>query len=185
MDQGIAALIAAGFGLVGAVVGGIAAVWGVKVGAERSAQATRQQVQDQAAAEHDHWLRQQRLEAYQNFQDTYGELVRLTALDGDEDLSAAAESARVLFRWSSRIDILGPPNVAELADRVTSALTIRLTAAIAMHRMNSGVDGEPAPEYARTITDLYEESAGLTDSWTMHQALFVEAAQKVMRSNDS
>lgn len=109
MDQGIAALIAAGFGLVGAGVGGLAAVWGAKVGAERSAQATRQQVQDQAVAEHDHWLRQQRLEAYQNFQDTYGELARLVALGEGEDLSAASESTRVLSRWSSRIDILGPP----------------------------------------------------------------------------
>ncbi|MCT9011627.1 hypothetical protein [Streptomyces rhizosphaerihabitans] len=185
MDEGIAALIAAGFGLVGAGVGGIAAAWGAKVGAERSAQATRQQVQDQAAAEHDLWLRQQRLDAYQNFQDTYGELARLISLGESEDLSAASDSARVMARWSARIDILGPPDVAELADRVVSALMTRLAAAHAVNRVDSNVDGDPGPEYVRMITQLYEESGVLPDAWSRFHSAFVEAAQQVMRSSGS
>ncbi|WP_143589876.1 hypothetical protein [Streptomyces africanus] len=64
MDQGLAAIIAAGFGLVGAAAGGAAAVWGAKVGAEKTAAASRQQAAAQAAFERDHWLRQQRLELF-------------------------------------------------------------------------------------------------------------------------
>lgn len=60
----------------------------------------------------------------------------------------------------------------------------RLAAVAAMHRMNSGIDGAPDPEYARMITELYEGSASLSDAWVMYQSMFVEAAQQVMRSND-
>ncbi|WP_406101037.1 hypothetical protein [Streptomyces canus] len=67
MDQGLAAIIAAGFGLVGAAAGGAAAVWGAKVGAEKTAAASRQQAAAQAAFERDHWLRQQRLELFGRF----------------------------------------------------------------------------------------------------------------------
>ncbi|MEV8334302.1 hypothetical protein [Streptomyces niveus] len=67
MDEGTAALIAAIAGMVGALggaaVGGIAAVRGARLGAEKSAEATRQQVKDQAVVEHLHWLRQERREA--------------------------------------------------------------------------------------------------------------------------
>ncbi|MGW3569072.1 hypothetical protein ACWDSL_35320 [Streptomyces sp. NPDC000941] len=57
MDQGIAAVIAAGFGLIGAAIGGGAAIWGAKVGAENAAAA-------QARHEHMHWLRQHRLDLF-------------------------------------------------------------------------------------------------------------------------
>ncbi|MGW2087002.1 hypothetical protein [Streptomyces sp. NPDC001880] len=67
MDQGLVALITAGVGLVGAIsgaaVGGIAAARGARLGAETTARATARQVHDQAAINHDHWLRGQRLES--------------------------------------------------------------------------------------------------------------------------
>ncbi|WP_406429841.1 hypothetical protein OHA59_30350 [Streptomyces sp. NBC_01589] len=185
MDQGIAALVAAGFGLAGTAVGGAAAVWGAKMGAERSAQAVKQQVQDQAAAEHAHWLRQQRSEAYEQFEDTYNEVARLVALGEEQDVSQAAELIRTLHRWQARIEILGPVAVAESADGVLSVLMMRLAALTALHRMNSGADGTPDEDYARTINDLVDDSQFLPDRWREYHLDFVAAAQAVMGSHQS
>ncbi|MBQ1157584.1 hypothetical protein KBZ21_05290 [Streptomyces sp. A73] len=93
MDQGWAALAAGAFGLVGAVVGGAAAVWGSKIGAEKTANATRQQVVDQARASHGQWLKQQRLEAVISFMATWDELVtavgQLTFCITKEDMTSS------------------------------------------------------------------------------------------------
>ncbi|GAA0680271.1 hypothetical protein GCM10009536_08390 [Streptomyces thermocarboxydus] len=66
MDEGVVALVAAGVGLVGAIggaaIGGFAAARGTRLGAETAAQATVRQVHDQSIAEHEHWLRERRLE---------------------------------------------------------------------------------------------------------------------------
>nr|BFD83064.1 hypothetical protein StreXyl84_24650 [Streptomyces sp. Xyl84] len=183
MDQGIAALIAAGVGLLGAVVGGAAAVWGAKIGAERSARAVRQQVQDQAAAEHAHWLRQQRSEAYEQFEDAYNEVARRVELGEEEDVTQAVELIRTLYRWQARIEILGPPAVAESAEGVLSVLGMRLAALAAMHRMNSGADGVPEADYVRMINGLVEESELLPDRWRDYHRDFVAAAQQVMGSH--
>ncbi|MDF3141688.1 MULTISPECIES: hypothetical protein [unclassified Streptomyces] len=183
MDQEIAALIAAGFGLLGAVVGGAAAVWGAKIGAERSAHAVKQQVQDQAAAEHAHWLRQQRSEAYEQFEDAYNEVSRLVELGEEQDVSQAVELIRTLYRWQARIEILGPPAVAESAEGVLSVLGMRLAALTAMHRMNSGADGVPDEDYVRMINGLVDESQFLPDRWRDYHRDFVAAAQQVMGSH--
>ena len=68
MDQGAAALIAGMAGMIGALggalAGGVAAVRGARVGAETTAAAALQQIQDQAVTEHQQWLRGQRQQAY-------------------------------------------------------------------------------------------------------------------------
>ncbi|WP_030580432.1 hypothetical protein [Streptomyces globisporus] len=183
MDQGIAALIAAAFGFLGTGVGGAAAVWGAKVGAERSAEAVRQQVQDQAAVEHAHWLRQQRLEAYEQFEDLYGEISRLVASGVSEDLDPATESIRALARWSARIDILGPPLVAEHAENVVSSLMVRLAVLHAVNRVDTEADGDVGPEYVQMINDLEQQSAGMPDTWRGFHTAFVVATQEVMGSH--
>ncbi|MBZ6474368.1 hypothetical protein [Streptomyces griseocarneus] len=48
--------------------------------------------------------------------------------------------------------------------------------------MTSGVDGEPDPEYAEVITQLYEDGGALLDTWPEFHRAFVGAAQQVMRS---
>lgn len=73
MDQGLAALLSAGVGIVGAAVGGLAAARGARIGAETAARATAKQVRDQADVDHDHWLRGQRLEACRAFFVAYDE----------------------------------------------------------------------------------------------------------------
>ncbi|MFD8308113.1 hypothetical protein ACFV29_38145 [Streptomyces sp. NPDC059690] len=91
MNDGLAAVLAALVGLVGAVggaaIGGMAATRGARVGAETAARATARQVQDQAAVDHMHWLRGQRLQAYQDL---------LAAYDAYSDAVKAVE------QWASR-----------------------------------------------------------------------------------
>ncbi|MGW9070256.1 hypothetical protein ACWGQT_12535 [Streptomyces yangpuensis] len=182
MDQGLSALIAAGFGVVGTMVGGAAAVWGAKIGAERSARAVGQQVQDQAAAEHAHWLRQQRSEAYELFEDSYHEVDRLVQRGEEQDIAAARESIRSLHRREARIEILGPQAVAENSKLIVEALALRIVALTAMYRLNSGLDGTPEEGYAQTINSLTEDSEALAERWSEYHRDFIEAAQQVMGS---
>lgn len=146
MDQGLAAVIAGAFGLVGAAVGGAAAAWGARVGAEKTALATRQQVRDQAEAEHAHWLRQQRLEAYEGFLsafeahsriflasyharetrrshvDSEGDRAQLLAsMLTPEEIEAFGDAAQTMRERATRISIVGPPRVEECAERLVRA----------------------------------------------------------------
>ncbi|MFG2954835.1 hypothetical protein ACGF5O_14015 [Streptomyces sp. NPDC048291] len=174
MDQGIAALIAAGFGLVGAAVGGAAAVWGARIGAERSAQAVKQQVQDQAAVEHAHWIRQQRLEAYEGFEDTYAQLARLVGRVG-RDIPEAPDLLRILARCCARIEILGPLEVSFRALQVTTGLGIRVADLEVLRRLDTGDGGEPSEEYSQMAARLQADNSRNED----HQS-FIRAAQKAM-----
>ncbi|MFE3220243.1 hypothetical protein [Streptomyces antimycoticus] len=100
MDQGIAAVIAAGFGLIGAAVGGGAAIWGARVGARESTAA-------QARHEHTHWLRQERLEIF------------------TQALSHLDLLADFLKNFDPHMHISGPPGPEQLAEEwsnVCSAL---------------------------------------------------------------
>lgn len=60
MDQGIAGVVAGIAGLVGAGIGGLATAYGARVGAQKTIEAAQAQVSHQSAAEHTHWVREQR-----------------------------------------------------------------------------------------------------------------------------
>ncbi|MFD9425274.1 MULTISPECIES: hypothetical protein [unclassified Streptomyces] len=79
MDQGVAAFVAGIVGMAGALggaaAGGYAAVRGARIAAESAAAATRRQVQEQAAAEHAHWLTDLRREKYSTLVRTSGNFV--------------------------------------------------------------------------------------------------------------
>lgn len=77
MKELIVALVAAVFGLAGTVVGAALTARAAKKGAVLSAQATLQQVHDQATVDQSHWLRQQRLQAYEGFLAAWDECLRL------------------------------------------------------------------------------------------------------------
>jgi len=61
MNEGWAALVAGGFGLVGALAAAGAAMWGARTGAAKALEATYAQVTGQELAEHRHWAREQRM----------------------------------------------------------------------------------------------------------------------------
>lgn len=60
-------LVIAVIGLAATAVGALIGARSAKFGAERNAEAARQQVRDHGAIEHGHWLRQQRFDAYESF----------------------------------------------------------------------------------------------------------------------
>ncbi|MFJ6433896.1 hypothetical protein [Streptomyces sp. NPDC091416] len=128
MDQGVAALVAGIVGMVGAlggaVAGGVAAVRGARIGAEKTGEATRQAVQDQAAAEHGHWLREQRRDAYASFitatQAVTDASKAVTSMQHDE-LIAFNASVQDLIKISSLIKLMGPEDAISAAERVIGA----------------------------------------------------------------
>lgn len=130
MDQGIVALATAGVGLIGAIggaaIGGLAAARGARIGAETAARATARQVQDQAAAEHLHWLRERRLEACRDYLALYDEYARAAGtysrlLDGDQGSIGASElgnmgpATSALLKAYFQIRLLGPDALRQAA----------------------------------------------------------------------
>ncbi|MDH6590090.1 hypothetical protein M2161_009281 [Streptomyces sp. SAI-133] len=143
MDQGWAAVIAGGVGLVGAVVGalvgGLAAVRGARIGAEMNAAAVREQVRDQAALELQHWVRQERQKACLQVMDMYAvfnsesvrrreEMEAGTVLD-EASLQSYADHSINLIGACSHLALLGPDSVQiaggtlrRMAERFVSTL---------------------------------------------------------------
>lgn len=113
MDAEIVALVTAGVGLVGAlggaVIGGAAAMCGARIGAETTARATEKQVREQALNEHEHWLREQRLQAY-----------RALLVAFDEFAVATTQMSRMLNWPSTDADPI-PVDIGAPANAVTSA----------------------------------------------------------------
>ena len=160
MDQGLAALIAGGFGLVGAGIGGTAAVWGAK-----------QQVRDQAAIEHSHWNRQMRREAYEAYLteiyeviDSLTEMVR--AISAGDTVQARDQLERRLNRLiasGSRVALAGPGHVNRLAYRASRALHevgSRLEAVQTRSEL-AATDYEPLLEAAGQAAEQFSNGARL------------------------
>ncbi|MEV5352095.1 hypothetical protein [Streptomyces sp. NPDC052693] len=128
MKELVIALVAAVFGLAGTVVGAALSARAAKKGALLSAQATLQQVRDQAAVDQAHWLRQQRLQAYEGFLAAWDECLRLidsVGLPGDagaSDGNPLKEAAGRMTERARRIDILGPAEVAQAAEELADSI---------------------------------------------------------------
>jgi hypothetical protein len=139
MDQGMAALIAGLAGTVGALggafIGALAAVRGARIGAERAAETARQQVQDQASVDHEHWLRQQRVEAYTAFLAGYDECTKIThqtrkkILDlspgaglPQDDFEEITTAANTLRRLRQRVKLVGPAPIHTRAVELEEAV---------------------------------------------------------------
>ncbi|MFJ3639259.1 hypothetical protein ACIPRD_05825 [Streptomyces sp. NPDC090108] len=131
MDEGIVALIAAGCGLLGSILGAAFTAWATQAGADKSADAVRGQAHDQAVNEHAHWLRQQRLSACEGFLYAWDECTRrrkelARPTEEGQHNSHRTElhqaSTRMLER-ARRVSILGPEEVAQ-ASQVISVATM-------------------------------------------------------------
>jgi hypothetical protein len=133
MDEGVAALIAGLAGMAGAlggaVAGGMAAVRGAKIGAENAADVARQQTKDQATVEHQHWIREQRQQAYVAFM-AAALKCELECHNIREALSNSRNSIETeplesalteVTETAPRILLLGPDRMIELAHSATQA----------------------------------------------------------------
>ncbi|WP_146057520.1 hypothetical protein [Streptomyces sp. SM12] len=129
MDEGTVAVIAAGCGLLGSLLGAAFTAWATKAGADKSADAVRGQAYDQAANEHAHWLRQQRLSACEGFLDAWDECTRRRkelarpAEEGQHRPHHAElhQAATRMLERARRISILGPDEVAKSAQSISDA----------------------------------------------------------------
>ena len=133
MDQGIAAAFAGVAGLLGAAIGGFAAVWGARVSAETTARATAQQVRDQAEVDHGQWLREQRLVAYRNLlvaYDKYSAVASALSRDlepgtssspGPESLSVGGAADAVTQAYNE-VRLVGPDDVRDAAEGLWGAV---------------------------------------------------------------
>ncbi|MDT0458555.1 hypothetical protein RM550_22940 [Streptomyces sp. DSM 41527] len=129
MTEFTTALVAGLIGLVGTMAGGAATAWAAKISAHKNAEAVRRQVQDQAESEHAHWLRQQRLAAYEGFLDAWDECThRRTELTRPVDDSAhdalrgeLSRSASRMMERARRISLLGPEEVSLAAEAISRA----------------------------------------------------------------
>ncbi|QIY56817.1 hypothetical protein HEP86_22670 [Streptomyces sp. RPA4-5] len=141
MKELIVALVAAVFGLAGTVVGAALTARAAKKGAVLSAQATLQQVHDQATVDQSHWLRQQRLQAYEGFLAAWDECLRLidtVGLPGDSEASEInplKEAAGRMTERARRIDILGPAEVAQAAEELADSIRRDVTIATKLKKL--------------------------------------------------
>ncbi|WP_326692306.1 MULTISPECIES: hypothetical protein [unclassified Streptomyces] len=152
MKELVLALVAAVFGLAGTVVGARAA----KKGALISAEVTLQQVRDQADVDQAHWLRQQRLQAYEGFLAAWDECLRIidsVGLPGSSDspgINPLKEATGRMAERARRIDILGPAEVARAAKEL--AVSIRRDVDLATKLMELAESQRPAAESITTGT---------------------------------
>ncbi|MFD9538344.1 hypothetical protein [Streptomyces sp. NPDC060010] len=122
MDQGWAAILAGGVGLLsavgGALVGGLAAVRGARIGAETNAAAVLAQGRLQATGALEQWARQERQKACLQVMDCYSQFSRecarhrdqlkeSRALD-DSTLDSFAATLTTLNGVCSHLALLGP-----------------------------------------------------------------------------
>lgn len=154
MDQGIAAVLAGGIGLVGAVAGafagGVWAVRGAKIGGFKAVEAARLQVEGQVAAEHFQWVRSQRQQAYGQLLDAQTAVedalakaapgIRAGGRLSEEARVELTERALVMRSRSRQLALWGPDEAVRLAYE----LTLSTLAASQALRTAQGV-GVPSP----------------------------------------
>ncbi|MFE3585312.1 hypothetical protein [Streptomyces vinaceus] len=125
MDQGMAAVAAGIVGLLGAGIGGLATAYGARVGAQQTVEAARTQVDRQAAAEHLHWVREQRRQTYSDImeadlvltmtlQDCTSDLLRRSGLPG-ETVDRMQRELMILATTVTRAGMWGPDDLVTKA----------------------------------------------------------------------
>jgi hypothetical protein len=172
MKELVVALVAAVFGLAGTVVGAALSARAAKKGAALSAQATLQQVRDQATVDQAHWLREQRLQAYEGFLAAWDECLRLidsVGLPGDSGSSGTnplKEAASRMTERARRIEILGPAKVAGAAEELGDSIRRDVDIATKLKELTAStvptaterMTNETAPAM-RAATEAMEEAA--------------------------
>ncbi|MFF3581672.1 hypothetical protein [Streptomyces mirabilis] len=144
MDQGIAAALAGVAGLVGAGIGGLATAYGARVGAQKALESVQMQVQQQAAAEHSHWLRDHRRQACSDITVAWTQMVTPVAAclspirEGealhDDRLIALEPTADALANACTLTSLWGPDRLIAATSKLREASS---DLAIAIARWNA------------------------------------------------
>ncbi|MFF7238180.1 hypothetical protein [Streptomyces collinus] len=149
-----------------------------------AAETARQQVQDQALVDHEHWLRQQRIEAYTAFLAGYDECTkishrtRLKILDmspgtglPEDDFEEMTASANALRRLRQRVKLVGPAPIHSRAVELEEAVWSYHSSLEVLAEAFDGAD-----ETVQAITEEHEEMRGTA---TAHDA-FVRAVGSLL-----
>jgi hypothetical protein len=120
MDQGLAAVWAGAAGLVGAGIGGGFALWGAVIGGRKTVEAAERQEQRAAAAEHQHWLRQERFTAYNTIMRIGNEI---TEWGNQVPLPTVRDVSVRYFAAMTSLSVLGPGSVSSSAHRMALLLS--------------------------------------------------------------
>ncbi|MFE5872258.1 hypothetical protein ACFQ6V_26910 [Streptomyces roseifaciens] len=158
MDEGLAALIAGGCGLLGALAATIGAVWGARQGATKALETALAQVTEQEKAEHRHWAREQRMSTLMDAVDQLATMDRALGAAGVKLAlgnvpptslhEGFMTSNEVFVRSVFRLGVWGPDQARALGQRIHN-LTRNAYESWVMWEaaMNSG-----------TSTDIHQEA---------------------------
>ncbi|MFF4040670.1 hypothetical protein [Streptomyces sp. NPDC001816] len=132
MDQGAAAVFAGVAGLIGAGIGGLATAYGARIGAQKSIEAVGLQVQRQSAAEHGHWVREQRREVCVSFIDAFvryakglvdcSKFVNTRTVVPSDTAADLSDSRNSLIILRGHLQLWGPQAVVDAAFALTDAV---------------------------------------------------------------
>ncbi|MDO0935215.1 hypothetical protein QQY66_27405 [Streptomyces sp. DG2A-72] len=122
MDQGLAAFLAGMAALLGALIGGGFTAWGARIGGEKTVEAARQQVKDQAHVESKRWLLQARHDAYRVILGATESYMNALIMPTPE---AEAEVAKQLFHSAKlRVELVGPDTVRSAVGELSFAFVV-------------------------------------------------------------
>lgn len=140
MDQGLAAVWAGIAGLAGAGIGGAGAAWGAWIGGKKTVEAAIQAERSAATAEHQHWQRQQRYDAYRAVMALTEEMSRWTQ---PITVQMVIDISSRLRESLAGVEVLGPPDVSAAGGMLLAPL---MDALIDFRAANPGAPGTaPVP----------------------------------------
>ncbi|MFF9810733.1 hypothetical protein ACF1G5_37545 [Streptomyces coeruleorubidus] len=124
----MAAILAGAVGVVGTALGGVAAIYGAKIGAAGNAAALLQQVKRQTEAERSQWIRGQRVAAYQQFLRVWDEYTLARGAFHTErppnyaNWRSVQQLAGRLATATFHIRIVGPEGVTTVAQQAADSV---------------------------------------------------------------
>ncbi|WP_217243178.1 hypothetical protein [Streptomyces sp. AC555_RSS877] len=166
MDGGLAAILAGAIGVAGTALGGLAAIYGTKIGAEANAAALLQQVRRQTEAERSQWVRGQRAAAYQQFLAAWD---KYTLARGAFHIERPPNYAnwRAVQQVSGRfatsafqVRMVGPESVTVVADEVLNsvmAMQLPVDVEAEFHDVHERFRENPSSELQNRMVEIAEE----------------------------
>ncbi|MCI3931224.1 hypothetical protein [Streptomyces sp. AN091965] len=129
MDQGIAGLAAGIAGLIGAGVGGLATAYGARIGAQKTIEAARTQVQAQSSVDHQQWVRDQRRQACTDVFDAFSRYSRAASVCGShvradravssDEIGELTDATLDLTVVAGHLELWGPDDIVTAAQGIT------------------------------------------------------------------
>lgn len=185
MDQGIAAAFAGVVGLIGAGIGGLATAYGARIGANKTIEAAQTQVMHQSAAEHTHWVREQRRQICNDVMEAWTPLIEASVIctvrirrgvSVPDDAVGALDSSFVnLSHRGARSQLWGPD---ELVNAIQDLVTAARSVADSARRWPQVLDGREQAAIQAHQTEHAAKASQVASAWRS----FASVARATLRS---